>query len=326
MKHYLLAPLFFFYCLLSVSGCFWQDSKEAKNVILQVNQQKITINDFKRQLIDYSFNLEEGSLFSQEALKPIQKIIIRNLIELSLLRQEAKKNNIVVSEKELQQKLKVFSQDYQADQLKQLLKARGISFDLWQARLKDSILREKTIKAISKKALLPQDSEIVDFYNKHKDSFIEPEQVELNQILVKERQQAKRLWQILARNRKKFAEIASEHSIAPEANQGGSLGWVRRGILPPDTEKIIFRQGKGILSPVLKSNYGYHIYMVSDRREKRQIPLEEVKEKIFNQLYSARKEAIYRAWLKDKLRSAKILRNHKLLASLGEVIQQNGKL
>ena len=66
-----------------------------------------------------------------------------------------------------------------------------------------------------------------------------------------------------------LAEMAKEHSLSPEAERGGHLGPFPKGGMPAVFE-YAFHMKKGDVSEVLKSNYGYHIIMLTDIKAPRQ--------------------------------------------------------
>lgn len=90
-------------------------------------------------------------------------------------------------------------------------------------------------------------------------------------ILVKNSKSAKKDIEKLYRQLKKgkdFAKIASYHSQDfGSAASGGSLGWVQRGQMVPDFEKVMNQTAPGQISQPFKTRYGYHILKVMDRRK-----------------------------------------------------------
>ncbi len=63
-----------------------------------------------------------------------------------------------------------------------------------------------------------------------------------------------------------FAEMARKYSQCPSAKSGGDLGWFGKGRMVPEFEKAAFEGEKGkILGPV-KTQFGYHLIKVLDRR------------------------------------------------------------
>ncbi len=301
------------------------NNQDEKNLILKVNGKPITLNDYKLKLLEYTAGGDESAATGGNDTETIKKTIIKSLIETALLEKEAERRGIKVSDIELKTELKRYLADYPGDTLKQLLMSKGVSYDDWLKKVRKNLLVEKTIAAIVSDITPPSEEEIKNYYEKNKEKFVEPEKIHLHQIVVKKREQAGRLWKIVAASRKRFAAIAKENSISPDAQNGGDMGFISRGTLPSNMEKKLFRLPKMVLSPVMKGPQGFYIFMVTERKPERKIPFEDVKDKIKEKLLNERKALAYRAWLKEKLRTAKILRNHRLISSLGGTIVQNAR-
>jgi len=67
---------------------------------------------------------------------------------------------------------------------------------------------------------------------------------------------------------KNFAEFAQKYSQDPGSkDNGGDLGWFGKGKMIPEFEKTAFSLGKGKISEPVKTNYGYHLILLLDKRE-----------------------------------------------------------
>ena len=71
----------------------------------------------------------------------------------------------------------------------------------------------------------------------------------------------RRAEEILAELRRggNFEELARRNSADPSAQQGGMLGWFRQGQMVREFEAMAFALTPGSISPVVKTEYGYHI-------------------------------------------------------------------
>ncbi|HLK11604.1 MAG TPA: peptidylprolyl isomerase [Candidatus Binatia bacterium] len=106
-------------------------------------------------------------------------------------------------------------------------------------------------------------------------------QVRASHILVKDEDTAKQILAELRAHPERFAEIAKEKSIdTASAAKGGDLGLFGPGRMVPDFERVAFALDVGKISDVVKTQYGYHIIMVTERKEGEQKPFEQVKEQI----------------------------------------------
>ena len=77
-------------------------------------------------------------------------------------------------------------------------------------------------------------------------------------ILVKTEKEAQAAVQRLERG-EKFANIASEISLCPSGKRGGDLGTFGRGRMVKEFEEAAFALQKGQISPIVKTEFGYHI-------------------------------------------------------------------
>ena len=79
---------------------------------------------------------------------------------------------------------------------------------------------------------------------------------------------------------KDFAKVASEYSRDPNsAKNGGDLGWVEKGMMVAPVEAAIDGASVGSLVGPVKSDYGWHIIEVTERRPGKQLSFEESAER-----------------------------------------------
>ncbi len=85
--------------------------------------------------------------------------------------------------------------------------------------------------------------------------------------------------------------LAREHSLSPDARQGGDLGFFPRGVMPPPFDEVCFSLKPGQLSGVVRSSYGFHLFKLLEKRPARRRPLEEVAPSIAARLLAERRAA-----------------------------------
>lgn len=109
---------------------------------------------------------------------------------------------------------------------------------------------------------------------------IEPqEEVRARHILVKTEQEARDVIAALDGG-KDFAELAKEKST-DAASEGGDLGYFSKGRMVPEFETVAFALEKGAYTkePV-KSQFGYHVILVEDKRTQAPPPIEQVEPQV----------------------------------------------
>ncbi len=147
------------------------------------------------------------------------------------------------------------------------------------------------------------DSEIELYYSQNQYRFEQPERVKLRHILFmtedeSEEQsdatlgEAEGVLQQL-RDGADFAEMAKEHSDDPgNADRGGDLGWVSRGMMDPAFEEAGFALQVGAMTPApVKSQFGYHLIRLDERQTGSVKPLSEVREVIRGDLQAERSQS-----------------------------------
>lgn len=70
------------------------------------------------------------------------------------------------------------------------------------------------------------------------------------------------LFLVLEKAPTRFEELARQFSQDGSAEQGGDLGWNRRGAMVPEFDRVMFMLNPGVVSPPVESRYGWHLIRV----------------------------------------------------------------
>jgi len=140
----------------------------------------------------------------------------------------------------------------------------------------DNVDHRQALKALLDAAPAPEPSEeeMRARYRKDRARYNLPERVRLRQILVEDRKTAEKAKAELAGGAD-FAEVAKRYSIDPSAPYGGAQGELARADLPEEFASIIFNLEPGQVSDIVGADYGYHIFLVTERLPARTVPFEE---------------------------------------------------
>jgi len=125
----------------------------------------------------------------------------------------------------------------------------------------------------------PSEDEVTSYYAAHGSEFQRPERVRLQQILTTDRESAQRALAALSAG-ESFADVARRWSRDPSSSRGGDQGELSRDDLPPALAEVIFRLEAGQVSAIVPAEYGFHIFLVSERHPAEQAALAEVEEEI----------------------------------------------
>jgi parvulin-like peptidyl-prolyl isomerase len=124
------------------------------------------------------------------------------------------------------------------------------------------------------------DEQVRAYYDQNP-SLYSTTQIRASHILVKDEEVAKQILAEVRANPGRFADLAKEKSTdTTSAQRGGDLGMFGQGRMVPDFERVAFALKPNEISDVVKTQYGYHIITVTERKEGEAKPFDQVKEQI----------------------------------------------
>lgn len=162
---------------------------------------------------------------------------------------------------------------------------------LYQAKaLRDAYLFQKIRPQVT-------DEEIKAAYDEEAAKLSQTERVRARHILVGSEKEAK---DILARIEKgeKFEDLAKQYSLDGSKDYGGDLGYFTAPEMVPEFSKAAFALKVGELSPPVKTDFGWHIIRLEDRKMGAAQPLDQVKPAIRSVLLSKKLQLVI-AQLRD---------------------------
>lgn len=267
-----------FFVILCLFSC---TKKENDKVLATIDNDKITVEEFNRELDKIPMNMKMAV-----ATESGKKSFLDNLIIKTLLLREANKNKIE-DEKEFQTRL----------------------LDIKTQLLIESLLKKKIISDAQL-----SDEDIKKYYETNKDKFKKGKEINTRHILLKTEEEAKQIKEKL-QNDEDFIELAKKYSIEPNAKTtGGEIGFHPQGTLLPEYEEAAFKLSKvGQVSGIVKSQYGYHIIRLEGTKPPSFVAFDEVKDFIKQQMIQEKQKEFVEKYIEELKKSAKITINENLL-------------
>jgi len=231
-----------------------------------------------------------GQTVEAAKVEEAKKELLESLINQELLFQESKKQNIVVEEENVNESLGKVKANFADDATYQsALKEANISEELLVTRIKRGLAINSLVDRQVTQKISITDAETKEYYDAHPDAFKQAEQVQASHILVKVAEGAteadlktakEKIDKILVRVKagEDFATLAKETSDCPSSADGGNLGYFEKGKMVQEFEDAAFTLKTGEVSGIVKTDYGYHIIKVTDRKEATVLALDTVKE------------------------------------------------
>ncbi|PZR56377.1 MAG: hypothetical protein DLM50_08915 [Candidatus Meridianibacter frigidus] len=254
--------------------------------VVSVNGQNISKADFDSKL--------EGSPAAKQMLLP--------MVRSMLIEQYASKNNITVSDDEVNKKINDLKTQYGPTQFDAMVKQQGMTDDDVKRTLKDQIVIDKSVG----KDVKVSDSDVAKFFAKNHAAFDKAPSVHARHILVPDMKTAQMVEQKL-KGGAKFEDLAKQYSQDPGSkDKGGDLGFFRSGQMVPSFEKAAYKQPLNVVGPPVKSPFGYHIIEVLERTPGQKATLASAHDQIVAQLRQQQESPLVGPWLQNLFAQAKI--------------------
>jgi foldase protein PrsA len=231
--------------------------------------------------------------------KALQDQTMKYLVQQSELEQKAKGLGVVVTDKDVQARIKQIKKQYFAGDEKkyqQQLKAQGLTEPLLALNLHGQILSERLYKKVTDPVKVT-DADVKAYYNAHKSTYAKAESRDVRHILVNNKALADTI-ETQLKGGGDFAALAKKYSKDPgSAAQGGKLT-ISKGQTVAPFDKVAFSLAKNELSAPVHTTYGWHIIQaLSAIKPATQQPLKEVEAAIRTQLLQTKKTDAINKWV-----------------------------
>jgi PPIC-type PPIASE domain len=132
--------------------------------------------------------------------------------------------------------------------------------------------------------------EVMAYYRAHHDEF--NLEVRVSHILTNNLEDAGEALEML--KTRPFSWVARQVSLDKHTGAGGDLGYLSKGNMPVEFERIVFKMKVGEVSDVVESEFGYHILKLTDiRAGLHELPFESVAQEISRELLLRKRTAVY---------------------------------
>jgi peptidyl-prolyl cis-trans isomerase C/foldase protein PrsA len=150
-----------------------------------------------------------------------------------------------------------------------------------ELRMRVRRLLDRIIQAVTE----PTEEELRDFYGENIERFTEPDSVHASHIVKHlDKIGEAEAMEIMEKARRKlrnngfFPEVAKEFSDCPD--RGGDLGTFPRGQMVEAFEEVVFDMEEGQISDIFRTEFGFHIAMLHEKKLGKVHSFEEVKDRI----------------------------------------------
>lgn len=248
---------------------------------------------------------------------------ITSLINSKLLYQKAVESGIKVTAAESSFELQKISKTYKSDaEMNEALARENSDRVSLEKSLHENIAISKYVEEAVNKKVMVVPAEVAKYYSSHLEEFRHPDIVRTSHILIRTSgsdftQDKERAEVLFARIQKgeDFAKLAQEYSMDSSAAKGGDMGFVSKEGATPEYVDAAFSLPVGGVK-LFKTQYGYHIIKVFDKKSEGVFALEEVKAQLHELLRNQKSKESLDALIQQLREEANI----EILISAGQLL------
>lgn len=257
--------------------------------------------EIKKEELEKTFGgFLQARQMTPEALPPGEKargywMILEEMIKEKLVEQRS--SAIKVTDEEVTETFKKFTAKMGSEEdIQKQIAASGQTMDKVREDIRNSMRQDRWLEQEMTKSGGVTDQDAESFYKKNTDKFVTPPQVRASHILIKvapdakpetvlEKEKAAKAVSDRVKKGEDFAKLAQELSEDPSAKENsGDLNFFAKEQMVPEFSEVAFAMKKGDISEPVRSQFGYHVIKVTDRKDSETVALEKIKPRIVDHL------------------------------------------
>lgn len=264
--------------------------------------------------------VERDSSEGQRRYDELRRRVLDSQIEKLLVAQYAREQKIYVTEDEMRSAIKdVVKNNNLTDesQLREALKGQGLPWDSYSSMLRQQLLQLKVVNTAVRSRVTVGDDEVRSYYAQTVRQVAGDQlQVRIQQVVIPVAKDAPPM--LVAEKRSKAAKVVEGARSGQDfltlcqkfcedgAKGDGDTGLVPRSDLPSELREVVTTMDPNDVRGPVRSERGFHIVRLVEKKDGEVRPFEEVKETLRRQLYEQQVEKAVTAWLKELRRKAHV--------------------
>lgn len=263
---------------------------DPESVVLTVNGEPIYLWQVNLMVPQVAATMRQQGMQANQ--QQMMQAALQQSVQARLLAQEARRRGLEADADRVTETMqRIEGQSGGAEGLAANLERAGVTREQLRATVDEADLIQVLVENQIAPGIEVTDAEVEAYYADNPDAFQNPEQVRARHILFKVEQDAPDEEVAVARGKadaareralsgEDFAALATELSEGPSAPQGGDLGFFSRTQMVEPFASAAFDLEPGEISPVVRTQFGFHVIKSEEKRPASMTPLEDVFDQI----------------------------------------------
>jgi len=284
-------------------------------IVAVVNDEIITLYDLNQKFEPYANNIKALRYSAEQERQMLFKVrsdLLSSLVDSKLADQEIKKNNIAVTEAEIDNTIERIktARSFTDEDIRAGLAEQGLTMEDYRKELKEQLLRARLVTLEVKSKIVVTTENVQDYYDRHIENYRGAKKYHLWNIYITipeyagdsgKRSAHQKMESILSKLKQGvlFQKLVNDDYTASLEARGGDLGMFLIKELSPQLQSTVENMKTGEFSSIVETDSGYQILYVEKIIETASKSVDEVRREIEDILYKELVDNKYQDWLQD---------------------------
>ena len=301
--------------ILSIGVAAASDAMLVDRIVAVVNEDIITLYDLNLALQPYQAKIKALNYSPEkerEALFKLRAELLNQIIDEKLTDQAVKRNNIEVSEKEIDatiERIKA-ARSLTDEDIRAGIALQGLTMEGYRKAIKEQLLRSILVNREIKSKIVITEDEIKKYYETHREKYAGETKYHIWSIFIRSSEVVDESTKALALEKMEsiitklnqgqaFESLAAQKPDSSMDPEGADLGLYQLDELSMQLQKTVKDMKAGDFSPILNTDMGYQIIYVQKIIHTDAKSMADVKAEIQQTLYEDAVENRFQTWLKN---------------------------
>ncbi|MDF2890474.1 MAG: peptidylprolyl isomerase [Clostridia bacterium] len=301
---------------LVFSGCVKKNPQaDSETAVAVVGGEQIMKTEFNQMFEmfkvqyeqQYGAEIWEQDVDGRKYIDVMKEKVLDMLVDIKVQEQEALKAGITATEEEIEAEVEKARKYFDSEEkFNEFLTSQKMTMEYLRDTIRKDILVSKLQEKLTTEVSVTDD-EVAAYYGANQDQFIS---IKASHILMEDEEEAKKMLERVKKG-ENFNELALEFSEDPTAvDNKGDLGYFRKGQMVEPFETAAFALKAGEISELVKTDYGYHIIKLEDKKYDK---LEEIAAELKISMVDNKKDTVYQELIEEMRTKADIKKYPKNL-------------